>query len=89
MQWLPPAAKVGEPLHTCLLARIEADAPDAIHDEDADVDLNVRFNNNIAWRNVQVEGLIVGSVGPRHPVILRNLGAVEQELGEDGRVLVR
>ncbi|MCB9176863.1 MAG: hypothetical protein H6648_06845 [Caldilineae bacterium] len=80
LPWLPPTPPHGDLLHACLLARIEAAAPDAIWDETTDVDHNTRWNNNIAWRNVQVEGLIVGSVGPRHPVILRNLGAVEQEL---------
>jgi uncharacterized repeat protein (TIGR01451 family) len=61
--------------HYCLLARWDSTA-DPMHAEGAVVDTNVRSNNNIIWKNVEV----VPFTGPDCekerplPVIIRNVG---------------
>lgn len=101
LPWAPPEPPFQQELHTCLLARIEALAPDHIWTELTDpnpasipaVNHNTTMNNNIAWRNVQVvHDIITGGGRSSHPVVLRNLEATRQALAvqlrpltEDGR----
>lgn len=62
-----------EPWHFCLLTRIEAANDPMTFPETADLNLNVKNNNNIAWKNVTVvdvlaNGSIGGVVGVGNPV---------------------
>lgn len=62
-----------EPWHFCLLTRIEASNDPMTFPETADLNLNVKNNNNIAWKNVTVvdilaNGSIGGVVGVGNPV---------------------
>jgi Common central domain of tyrosinase/Bacterial Ig domain len=59
--WYPPNpanfSGVGDPLHACLIARIETSTAfpfGMTTAETADINANTRANNNIAWRNVSV-----------------------------------
>jgi hypothetical protein len=64
--WLPAGSG-----HYCLLARIlSADDPMAVT-ETSGISGNVRANNNIAWRNVNVVNLL-GSIGDSVEVRVRN-----------------
>ncbi|MFI0608354.1 MAG: kelch repeat-containing protein [Anaerolineae bacterium] len=80
LPWAPPEPPFQQELHTCLLARIEAVAPDHIWTETAEVNHNTMMNNNIAWRNVQVVHDILTGGGRVHPVVLRNLKDERREL---------
>lgn len=80
LPWAPPEPPFQQELHTCLLARIEAVAPDHIWTETANVNHNTMMNNNIAWRNVQVVHDILTGGGRVHPVVLRNLKDARSEL---------
>lgn len=62
-----------EPWHFCLLTRIETANDPMAFPETADLNLNVKNNNNIAWKNVTVvdilaNGSIGGVVGVGNPV---------------------
>lgn len=62
-----------EPWHFCLLTRIEAANDPMTFPETADLNMNVKNNNNIAWKNVTVvdvlaNGSIGGVVGVGNPV---------------------
>lgn len=62
-----------EPWHFCLLTRVEAANDPMAFAETADLNLNVKNNNNIAWKNVTVvdllaNGFIGGVVGVGNPV---------------------
>lgn len=62
-----------EPWHFCLLTRIEAASDPMTFPETADLNLNVKNNNNIAWKNVTVvdvlaNGSVGGVVGVGNPV---------------------
>lgn len=80
LPWAPPEPPFQQELHTCLLARIEAVAPDHIWTETSKVNHNTMMNNNIAWRNVQVVHDILTGGGKVHPVVLRNLNDAHREL---------
>lgn len=51
-QWSPPGTG-----HYCLLARIDTAQDPMTNAEGVDVNYNTRFNNNIAWKNVNVVNL--------------------------------
>lgn len=62
-----------EPWHFCLLTRIEAANDPMTFPETADLNGNVKNNNNIAWKNVTVvdilaNGTLGGVVGVGNPV---------------------
>jgi hypothetical protein len=97
LPWQPPDPGGAEELHTCLLARIEAAAPDHIWTEKTnmgtnvgDVGYNAAQNNNIVWRNVHVvSGIITHGAGEErgsHPVVVRNLQAISSTLAIQLRV---
>lgn len=53
-----------EPWHFCLLTRIETANDPMTFPETADLNLNVKNNNNIAWKNVTVVDVLAnGSIG--------------------------
>ena len=51
LAWTPPM-----PGHYCLIARIESQNDPMTVPETANVDVNTRNNNNVAWRNMNVIG---------------------------------
>ncbi len=82
--WYPPKPGDFEPCfpgdegHVCLLARIETqvNAPYGMQfPETADLGGNVANNNNIIWRNVNVEDMKTGS-GKKSTAIVRNVEGV-------------
>ncbi|MEA2604454.1 MAG: extracellular elastinolytic metalloproteinase [Acidobacteriota bacterium] len=54
--WSPPGPP--PPSHFCLVARLDTAQDPMTFPETTNIDLNVRNNNNIAWRNVNVVDLI-------------------------------
>lgn len=66
-----PWDNVPGPGHFCLLARWES-PNDPMNLEGPDINLNTKYNNNIAWRNVQTVLLVAGGVSPAHPFHIGN-----------------
>ncbi len=79
--WKTDAAQTG---HFCLLARWVSNADPMTAAETADVNLNTRANNNIAWRNVNIVNLVSpDQLSQSVQMIVRN---IERETAEVGLV---
>jgi Metallo-peptidase family M12 len=89
--------------HYCMIARWVSTSDPMTHAETPDINLNVRNNNNLIWRNLNIvdltadmsmtTDLIVRTLDPRDPVTSLTIGPPRKEIADSfirhGRLSVR